>query len=138
MEIPKKIDELESKHFAYLVKSDPITCARYYDHQMVAFRNLLKKDSSIFGKVDDFHFITKFQNRGSEHDHGLLWIKNGPMYGVDSNETIEQFVNKYVISNNSLFPLHLKDLQMHKHKQTCRKKPSCSLISLSFATYVLH
>jgi hypothetical protein len=51
-----------------------------------------------------------------------LWIKNGPTYGVDSNETIEQFVNKYVRSNNSLLPSHLKDSQMHRHRQTCRKK----------------
>jgi hypothetical protein len=44
------------------------------------------------------------------------------MYGVNSNETIEQFVDKYVTSNNSLFFSHLKDSQMHKHKQTYRKK----------------
>jgi hypothetical protein len=44
------------------------------------------------------------------------------MSGVDSNQTIEQFVDKYVTSNNSLLPSHLKNLQMHKHKQTCRKK----------------
>ncbi len=44
------------------------------------------------------------------------------MYGVNSNETIEQFVDKYVTSNNSLLPSHLKDSQMHKHRQTCRKK----------------
>jgi hypothetical protein len=49
---------------------------------------------SIFGKVNDFYFVTEFQNRRSEHDHGLLWIKDAPIYGVDSNETIEQFVKK--------------------------------------------
>jgi hypothetical protein len=60
----------------------------------------LKKDSSIFGKVDDFYFVTKFHNRRSEYDHGFLWIKNGPTYGGDSIETIEQFVNKYVTFSN--------------------------------------
>ncbi len=69
-----------------------------------------------------FYFVIKFQNKGNEHDHGLLLIKNGPTYGVDSNEIIEQFVDKYVTSNNSLFPSHLKYSQMHKHRQTCRKK----------------
>jgi hypothetical protein len=76
---------------------------------MATFHNLLKKDSSIFGKVDDFYFVTKFQNRRTEHAHDLLWIKNGPTYDVDSNETIEPFVDKYVTFNNSLLPLHLKD-----------------------------
>jgi hypothetical protein len=28
----------------------------------------------------------EFQNCGSEHDHGILWIKNAPMYGVHTNE----------------------------------------------------
>jgi len=51
-----------------------------------------------------------------------LWIKNGPTYGIDSNEIIEQFVYKYVTFNNSLFFLNLKDSQMHKHGQTCKKK----------------
>jgi hypothetical protein len=83
---------------------------------MVAFCKLFKKKSSIFGKINDFYFVTKFQNRGIEHDHGLLWIKDALIYGVDNNETIEQFVNKYVTLNNSLLPSHLQDSQMHKHK----------------------
>jgi hypothetical protein len=33
--------------------------------------------------------MLEFQNRGSEHDHELLWIKNAPMYGVNTNEKIE-------------------------------------------------
>jgi len=57
---------------------------------MATFRNLLKKDSSIFGKVDDFYFVTKFQNRRTEHAHDLLWIKNGPTYDVDSNTSRNQ------------------------------------------------
>jgi len=54
--------------------------------------------------------------------NGLLWLKNAPMHGVNNNETIEQFINKCVTFNNSLLPSHLKDLQMHKLKQTCKKK----------------
>jgi hypothetical protein len=33
----------------------------------------------------------------------LLCIKDATLYGVNSNETSEQFVNKYVTLNNSLF-----------------------------------
>jgi hypothetical protein len=61
MEIPKKNNELESKHFANLIKFDLVTCTHYYKHWMVTFCNLLKKDSSIFGKVDDFNFVLEFQ-----------------------------------------------------------------------------
>ncbi len=31
----------------------------------------------------------------------VLWIKDALIYGVDNNETIEQFVEKYVTLNNS-------------------------------------
>jgi len=60
MENLKKFNELESKHFIDLVNSNSITCAHYYDHRVVAFHNLLKKDLPIFGKIDDLYFITKF------------------------------------------------------------------------------
>ncbi len=32
MEIPKKFNELEYKHFANLIKYDPITYTHYYKH----------------------------------------------------------------------------------------------------------
>ncbi len=80
------------------------------------FRNLFKIYSSIFGKINDFYFVIEFQNKGSEHDHGLLWINDASNYGVDNNETIGKFVNKYVTLNNSLIPSHLQVSQMHKHR----------------------
>jgi hypothetical protein len=43
-------------------------------------------------------------------------------YGIDNNETIQQFVDKYVTLNISLLPSHLQDSQLHKHQQTYRKK----------------
>jgi hypothetical protein len=33
---------------------------------------------------------------------GLLWIKNAPMYGVHTNEKIEQFINTYISCDVSL------------------------------------
>jgi hypothetical protein len=33
-------------------------------------------------------FVTKFQNHGSEHNHGLLWIKDAPIHGINTNEKI--------------------------------------------------
>jgi hypothetical protein len=71
-----------------------VTCAKYYDHKKSCFRKLIKKYHYFCGGF--FFFIIKFQNCGSEHDHGLLWIKNAPMYGVQINEEIEWFVNIYI------------------------------------------
>jgi hypothetical protein len=44
---------------------------------MRSFRTL-----SIFGHLLDFFFVTKFQSHESQHDHGLLWVANAPIYGL--------------------------------------------------------
>jgi hypothetical protein len=58
-----------------------------------------------------FIFVAEFQNHGNEHDHGFLWIKNAPMYGVHTNEKIEQFINTYISCDISLLPNPLQNAQ---------------------------
>ncbi len=70
----------------------------------------------------EFVFVTKFQNHGSEHDHGFLKIKNAPMYRVHTNEEIEQFVDMYISRDVSLLPNPLQNVQQHQHTHTCKKK----------------
>jgi hypothetical protein len=66
--------------------------------------------------------VTKFQNRGSEHDHGLLCIKDAPIYGINTNEYVENFINKYISCHVSLLPITLQNAQQHQHIRTCKKK----------------
>jgi hypothetical protein len=54
-------------------------------------------------------FVIKFQNCGSEHDHGLLWIKDAPIYGINTNEEIENFVDKYISCYVLLLPITLQN-----------------------------
>ena len=115
-------DKLESKHIAYLIWSDLVTCARYYHHCTKSFRKLCSKDKSILGHLDWFFFITEFQHRGSEHDHGLLWIENAPIYDIASNATIGNFINKYISYDSHILTPNFCKAQIHFHKKTCRKK----------------
>jgi hypothetical protein len=115
-------EDLQPTHIAELICTDPITCARYYDHRTSEFRKLIMKDSTFFGEVQDFFFVTEFQNRGSEHDHGLIWIKNAPIYGINTNVEIEAFIDRYISSDVSLLPTKLQNAQQHQHSRTCRKK----------------
>ncbi len=48
------------------------------------------------GHIYYYFFIIEFQNRENKCDHGLLLIKNAPMYGAHPNEEIEPFVNMYI------------------------------------------
>jgi hypothetical protein len=54
-------------------------------------------------------FVTKFQNHCNEHEHHLLWIKDAPMYGINTNEEIEKFVDKYISCDVSLLPFTLQN-----------------------------
>ena len=93
-------DESTSAYERRLIRSDPITCARYYVHRFEALKTLLKADPSILGPLADYFFVTEFQNRGSQHDHGLLWIKNAPTFGKDMDESIVAFVDQYITTDS--------------------------------------
>ncbi len=81
----------------------------------------------MFGEVQDYFFVIKFQSRGVAYGHGLLWVKNAPQYNISPNEQVNIFVNKYLTTNKIVLENELQTTQIHKHKQTCRKKvqPIC-------------
>ncbi len=76
----------------------------------------------IFGQVKGYFFIIEFQLGGLPHDHGLSWIENAPRYGVSQNEEIECFVDKYLTIDQIMLKHEIHNMQIHQHKQMCRKK----------------
>jgi hypothetical protein len=78
--------------------------------------------NSIFGHLLDFVLLHNFKVMGSQHDHGLLWVANAPIYGLDSNNAIENFVEKYISYNNNKLAPKLCKAQTHHHKKTYSKK----------------
>ena len=58
-------DEIET-----LIRNDPVTCVRYYRNRINALHQLISHDYKYYGKLKDYFFVTEFQNRGSQHDHG--------------------------------------------------------------------
>jgi hypothetical protein len=60
------------------------------------------RDNSILGHLLDIFFVTKLQiSHGSQHDHGLLWVANAPIYGLDPKNAITNFVDKYISCDNN-------------------------------------
>ena len=97
----KHIKIIEDCNINYLIRKDPITSSHYYRHRINALKQLISQEETLFGKIADFYFVTKFQNRGAEHEHGFLWVENAPIYGINSNSDIENFVKKYLTCNIS-------------------------------------
>ena len=107
-----------------LAQKDPITCSRIFDERVRKFIQIfLKSLHDPIGHVTDYFYRVEFQQRGSPHIHMLVWIDNAPKYPKDDEETIVNFVDKYVFcSSQHDIASHLIDLQTHKHSKTCRKK----------------
>ncbi len=56
-----------------------------------------------------------------------MWVQNGPQFGISSIETIENFVDKYLTTDQTLFLVEIHSAQIHQHKWTCQEKnqPIC-------------
>ena len=75
--------ELTYEEKAELIRADPVTCMRHFDHRFRALLNLiLKLKDGVFCPYELVDFFTRleFQMRGSPHSHGLYWIKDAPFY----------------------------------------------------------
>ena len=82
---------------------------------------MILKNDNLFGKVEDFFFTTEFQQRGNEHEHGLLWIQNAPVYGQNTNAEITSFVDCYISTYSTLLNENFVKVQTHCHTRTCKK-----------------
>ncbi|MCO5600782.1 hypothetical protein L7F22_054897 [Adiantum nelumboides] len=105
-----------------LICYNPVITAQNYVHRFNAFKILLKRDKSILGYLLEYFFVTEFQNRGSQHDYGLLWVKEAPVFGVVSASEIEEFMDKHITTNKALLHDDYVNLQTHRHRNTCTKK----------------
>jgi len=59
--------------------------------------------TEVFGKVKDYVVKVEFQQRGTPHIHLILWIKDAPIYGVNSNEELTAFIDKYIFCEINTF-----------------------------------
>ena len=69
----------------------------------------------------DFFLTTEFQQRGNEHGHGLLWIKDEPIYEKNTDSEITSFIDCYLSTKSSFLDENLLKIQKHDHTKTCRK-----------------
>jgi hypothetical protein len=76
---------------------------------MSCFFTLFNKYTILFGQVYKKQFVTKFQNHCYEYEHHLLWIIDAPLYGINTNEKNENFVDKYISCDVSLLPFTLQN-----------------------------
>lgn len=70
---PNEVNSLTWEEKCILIKSDPVTCARYFDHRFQSFLAcVLKSKMNPIGQIQDYFYRVEFQQRGSPHVHMLV------------------------------------------------------------------
>ena len=72
-----EIQQMTWEQKSDLIKKDPVTCARNFDHIVQLFiRDVLKSSVAPIGEIADYFYRVEFQQRGSPHIHGLWQMIN--------------------------------------------------------------
>ena len=123
----EQVSKLSYPEKCELIRSDPVTCTRYFDHRINELFKLLKSENGPFYpyKIVDTYYRIEFQSRGSAHGHSLIWLEGAPKYeqeNSDSRRKCEEFIDKFMTCSAADESLrHLFNLQYHKHSRTCRR-----------------
>ena len=124
----EQVLEFQWSERAELIRRDPVTCARYFDHRSKELFKVLRSEVSPLGKLTDYYLRIEFQQRGSPHVHSLLWIANAPKYGENPLNEVIEFIDRTITCElpdvDSILTEADIRLQYHKHTHTCYKKKS--------------
>ena len=79
----------------HLLKMNPITAVRIFQHRVDAFfTNVILKYPGF--EITDYVTKIEFQACGSPHAHCILWVKNAPRIGVESDEIVTTFIDNFI------------------------------------------
>ena len=112
------------------LRRNPVTAARHFQYRLNSFfRDVLKSKAKPLGEIVDYAIRVEFQSRGSPHAHCVLWVKDAPKYGVDSDEDVCAFIDQYVSCAIPADDCKLKELllmvQQHRHSSYCNRNKRC-------------
>ncbi|XP_062569582.1 uncharacterized protein LOC134231612 [Saccostrea cucullata] len=123
--------DLDWSEKSEILRSNPVTVARMFEHRFHMFqRHVILSPSKPIGNVIDFFVRVEFQQRGSPHMHCLYWIENAPKFNEDDDNTVCDFIDKYITcaipaenDDEELREIVLGVQQHSKnHSKSCRKK----------------
>ena len=138
----QEVKDMNHAKKSKLLMRNPVTTVRVWKHRFDSFFNdyLRHRNGGPLGKVNDFVVKIEFQARGSPHAHILLWIDGAPVLGIDDDDVVCEFVDRFCVgriltewtSAPEDFTLEelkalVERVQMHKHNPMCRasKKHKC-------------
>ena len=87
--------------------------------------SFLYSNAQPLGNISDWLYRVEYQQQGSPHIHILIWLKEAPVFGVDDDDLVTDFIDQIIkcqrpVDNPAL--QKLVNRQIHRHYHTCRKK----------------
>ena len=111
------------------LRQNPVTAARHFQYRLDLFFNrFLKSKAHPLGELADHAIRIEFQARGSSHAHSILWMKGAPKLGVDSDQDIIDFIEKYIhcdIPDDEDLADLICRVQKHRQSVACRRHGHC-------------
>ncbi|XP_078312811.1 uncharacterized protein LOC144619258 [Crassostrea virginica] len=124
----KEIDGMSFEEKSELLRSNPVTAARHFEHRLQSFfKSFLLSCAEPLGKIKHYSYRIEFQKRGSPHAHIVLWTEDAPSQS-DDDEVICNYIDKYVtckipVENDDPYLYKLvTTVQQHHHTATSKKK----------------
>ena len=112
------------------LSQNPVTAARHFQYRLNTFvQKFLKSKAHPLGELTDYSIRVEFQARGSPHAHSMFWIKGAPKLGVNTDQEVCDFIDRYircdVPEDDEVLAQLVSKVQKHRHSATCRRNERC-------------
>ncbi|KAI4872883.1 hypothetical protein NFI96_009167 [Prochilodus magdalenae] len=123
-------DDLDWSERCGLLKINPVTAARMFDHRFRCFlKDVIMSEAQPIGKIVDYFYRVEFQQRGSPHVHCLFWVENAPQVDKNDDDEVVAFVDRFVTcempseDDTQMYEI-VSGVQRHskRHSKSCKKR----------------
>ena len=102
---------------------------------IVSIPRFLKSCANPLGKITDYAIKIEFQARGSPHAHTLIWIEDAPTYGINENQVICDFIDKYVTCEIPSSDEHLREMVLNINTLVTVENVDSVFLNLHFHSF---
>ena len=99
------------------INKNPFLVSTYINDVFREFVFGFLMKTKVLGEITDYVIKVEFQGRGTPHIHLFLWIKDAPVYGVNSDEEVCEFIDKYISCS---IPSISEDEELHNLVVRCQ------------------
>ena len=109
-----------------LAVRDPVMTAKFMHIKYEAFLKFAYSKDAPLGEMTHDFVKREYQGRKMVHFHGMFWVSGSPTIGIDDDEDVVDFIQKYCTcelppKDNALYDL-INTVQRHRCNSYCEKR----------------